>query len=175
MWMFTVYNATGMFNMTTLAGYNLINHTGKYIEKAPAEYEQLKTIYIKQRDEDIKLRGSQSGTIWEVRDTLQKTLKLTKTGLSIELKKISKYLILHYPFEYLRSVWASLRIAFIVPDDDFRLVNNGFLFRLFVPLYQLIIGFGIAGGVFSILLLRKNKIDKIYLLMLFLVLPTGTR
>ena len=170
LWVAAVYRTTGIFNMTTLSGFNLINHTGKYIEKAPAEYNFLKSVYIKQRDEDIRLRGSQSGTIWIVRDTIQKSLNLNKTQLSILLNKIDIYLILNFPLDYLRSVWSSLRLTFIVPDDDFRIIRNSFLFRFLLPFYQILIGIGFMGGIFTVCYLKKHSCHNIYILMFYLVI-----
>lgn len=169
-WMFQVQTITGMFGMTILAGYNFVNHSGKWIEKAPNEYEPLKNIYIKKREETLIERGSASGIIWLMRDTLQKNLQMNKVQLSQYLSKMSFYLIFHYPFEYLRSVWASLRIALIVPDEDFRIINNSFLFRFLLPLYQLIIGFGMINGIIIIFLKNRIADNKYHLLMFILVI-----
>ena len=94
---------------------------------------------------------------------------MNKIMLSAELDKINRYLIIHYPVDYLRSVWASLRIALIVPDDDFRLVNNGFLFRFLLPVYQLLIGVGFAAGVFIVFYQKKIPYLNIHILMMFLL------
>ncbi len=167
-WALQVYNNTGIFNLTTLAGYNLINHTGKFIEKAPENYEPLKSIYINKRNEYLKTVGNQGEIIWLVRDSVQKAMDISKTELSRVLLNMSMYLILHEPLDYLRSVWASIRIALIVPDEDFRIINNSFPFRILLPLYQLIIGFGLITGI--VLAFSKNKIIECRLNSIMLIL-----
>jgi 4-amino-4-deoxy-L-arabinose transferase-like glycosyltransferase len=173
-WMTLVYNAKGMFNYTTLAGYNLINHTGKFIEYAPGEYDQIKEIYIEKRDENLRTKGTSAYTIWEIREELQQTLNLDKPGLSKVLTSLSLDLILNHPLEYFKSVWASVNLSLVFPQEDFRILKYGDILKFLIPLYHLIVNFGIVTGFIIIFLKKEKRILKLFFLIVFANLISGS-
>lgn len=167
-WIYQVKNVTGICSMSTLIGYNIINHTGKYIEFAPKEYDRLKEIYIKKRDENMKIKGYQEFTIWEVREELQSKLKLNKIELSKLLIQVSLNLIFDHPIKYLSSVWSAMKQTLTFPDY-FQNIKNTYYFRILSPFYQLLIGFGLIGGIFIIIKRRVGKFEYHFILLTLLL------
>ncbi|RKY23734.1 MAG: hypothetical protein DRP79_08745 [Planctomycetota bacterium] len=103
-WSWFNYHKTGYFGVTTLAGYNLMNHTGAFIEHAPEKYDTIKNIFLKYRETRLKESGTASMTIWTARQELMRETGLNFVELSRTLLALSEYLILHHPLKYLKSV-----------------------------------------------------------------------
>ena len=103
-WSWFNWRTTGYFSITTLAGFNLINHTGKFIEYAPPEYAEVAEIYLHHRAERIAQAGNQSMTIWRAYDDLVAATGLSYVGLSRLLSEMSGVLIRQRPWQYAMSV-----------------------------------------------------------------------
>jgi len=112
-WSFFNYNKTGTFAVTTLAGFNLSNHTGAFIEYAPEQYGQIKEIYLQHRRIVQQRTGTSSMTIWKALDDLQVRTGLSFAELSSQFTDLSIYLIYHYPVRYLRSAAKSFVIFWL--------------------------------------------------------------
>ncbi len=101
--------ALGYFGMTTLLGYNLTNHSGAFMEKAPAEYATIRDIYLKHRAQRLADGKSHAMTIFEAREDLKAATGLTDVQLSREFQRLSMRLFAEHPFAYLAGVgpaWA---------------------------------------------------------------------
>jgi hypothetical protein len=107
------YSRTGYFGVTTLGGFNLMNHTGAFIEYAPPRYETIKDVYLAHRERVRNESGTSSMTIWSSIDDLREATGLSYAALSKELTGLSLYLILHHPGLYLRSVAESFTIFWL--------------------------------------------------------------
>jgi hypothetical protein len=92
------------FGMTTLLGYNLTNHSGAFMEKAPAEYATIREIYLKHRDRRLAEGKSHAMTIFEARNDLKAATGLGDAQLSREFLRLSLRLFADHPGEYLASV-----------------------------------------------------------------------
>ena len=95
---------TGYFTITTLLGYNLTNHSGAFMERAPDKDAVLRDIYLKYRERKIAETGSHHMTLFDARPELLRTTGLSEIGLSREFQRLSVNLFLAYPLDYLRGV-----------------------------------------------------------------------
>jgi hypothetical protein len=109
-WSYFNYTTIGSFSISTLLGLNLTHWSGKYIESAPAEYSEIKDIYIKYRNS----RGSSRQTIWYALPELTEKTGFTVPQLSKVFKKMSFEIIIHNPKEYMENVFRCW-IKFWVP------------------------------------------------------------
>ena len=71
-WSWFNQRQTGWFTLSTLAGFNLTNHTGKFIEQAPDKYADIRDIYLKHRSRVMARKGTSASTIWHAMDDLKK-------------------------------------------------------------------------------------------------------
>lgn len=168
-WMLFVYNYSGHFNITNLMGYNLITHTGKFIEYAEPKFNFIKNDYIIKREENIKSIGYQYFTIYEIDDSIKARHGLSTVELSNLLKQLSFELIKNYPFEYLKSVWAAIRLSFTIPTFE-SVVKSPVLYltRILLPFYQIILGFGLT----ITILYSFLKNNKRYQVLIFYIILT---
>lgn len=165
-WLQVQYNYTGHYAVTNLVGFNLINHTGKFIEFASPKYDFIKNEYLRYRDIKMKTVGNPYFVIYEIDDTLKNNYNLTTIELSHILKDMSIELISRHPIEYIKSLWAATKFALIIPG--FEGSNQSFvlfLSRFFIPFYQILIGFGLT---LSVVLTVFSK-NKKYYLLIFLI------
>ncbi|NSW52427.1 MAG: hypothetical protein HPY85_07980 [Anaerolineae bacterium] len=95
---------TGQFTLSTITGYNLINHTGAWFEILPDEDAILRDIYLQYRSERLQESGTQSMTIWRALDPMMEASGLNYFSLSNELTRLSGKLIAQQPDKYLASV-----------------------------------------------------------------------
>ncbi|MGH8607289.1 MAG: hypothetical protein ACREX9_07710 [Gammaproteobacteria bacterium] len=101
---------TGYFGMTTLIGYNLSNHSGRVMERAPDTVAQIRDIYVKYRTLRAERGKGHEMTVFEARKELLERTGMTEMQLSRELARISVELFFAHPLPYLRSVaeaWVS--------------------------------------------------------------------
>lgn len=120
-WVNFLHRSYHMWNITTLTGYNLIQHTGYYFEYTPDEYAALRDTYIKFRDERIARYGTQGNAIWDAIPEMQRVSGLSFFDLSRTLARISLRLIREHPGLYLHYVlrgwWLYWRApVYWVPD-----------------------------------------------------------
>jgi hypothetical protein len=95
------------FGPTTLTGYNLTQHSGGFIELAPADYADLSAIYLRHRVELIAATGSHSMTIWQAIPDMQAATGQSYSRLSRTLAAMSVALFARHPGLYLQSVFAA--------------------------------------------------------------------
>jgi 4-amino-4-deoxy-L-arabinose transferase-like glycosyltransferase len=105
------------FGLSTLMGYNLTQHSGAFIENAPAEYSTLRDIYLKHRERNIAEKHTHSMTIWRAMDEMKRATGLNDAELSRRLGKMSITLFARYPRLYLHSVVRSWAFFWAVPTD----------------------------------------------------------
>jgi len=129
-WCAVVWNATGSFTPTTLLGYNLSQHSGGFIELAPAEDAQLRDIYLRERAGRIAETGTHTGTIWWADKEMRQATGLSPNALSARLTHLSIALFMAHPSLYLDSVRRSW-LAFWEPRIVWQL--ESFHYPLMLP------------------------------------------
>lgn len=103
-WSYVNYNRFGYFTLSTLTGYHLTEHSGKFIEKAPEEYEIITDIYIQERDKKVATTGTPAGTIERARRKMLASSGLSHAELPKKLTKMSIALFITNPVSYGKSV-----------------------------------------------------------------------
>ena len=94
---------------TSLMGYNLIDHTGYFIEYARELNPVFVDIYLKSRkDKMANNNGRQYFTIYDCRNEIMEKLNYDEIKLSKELLRISGYLISRCPDKYAATVFKAL-------------------------------------------------------------------
>jgi hypothetical protein len=102
------------FGLSTMAGYNLTNHSGGFMEKAGDDYATIRDIYLKYREKKRAETGRHSMTIFIARQEMMEKTGLDEVALSRQLTKLSLELFARYPMLYLKGVaesWASFWAA----------------------------------------------------------------
>lgn len=130
----------GEFTVTTLMGFNLTNHSGAIMEKAPDEYALYRDIYLKYRAIKIRETGSHAMTIFLARQELRNVTGLGEPELADTYKEISIWLFVHYPIDYLGSIAKSWVSFWAVPNywslEMFRNDEIAKALRFFWPIIQ---------------------------------------
>lgn len=103
-WMQFINSRYKVFNLTTMTGYHLVQHTGYYFEDVPDNYAVLRDIYLDFRDARIEDWGTQLNTIWGAIPAMQAATGYSFYELSRILQGISVQLILTHPWAYLSRV-----------------------------------------------------------------------
>ncbi len=103
-WVNFIHQRFGVWSLSVMNGYNLIQHTGIFFEYVPDEYAAIRDTYIRYRDERIAEFGVPGNAIWDAIPALEQVSGLGFIPLSNLLAKISIQLILHHPDLYLRNV-----------------------------------------------------------------------
>lgn len=106
----------GSFTMTTLTGYNLSNHSGAFMEKAPDEYAELRDIYLKYRAQKIEETGSHAMTIFIARHEMMQKTGMSEIELAKAFQTLSVTLFLAYPLDYMANVAKSWVSFWPVPN-----------------------------------------------------------
>ncbi len=101
-WSARNYRVDGYFTPSTIAGYNLTQMVGPFMEQAPAPYRDLAEIYIDYRSDRIAERGTHSGTIFLAYRDMINIRQTTWAGLSRMLTEMSLQMIAHNPRGYLQ-------------------------------------------------------------------------
>jgi hypothetical protein len=92
------------FGVTTTLGYNLSNHSGAFMELAPARYSTIRDIYLRYRAWQIPRMGSQTMTIWYAEGEIKRATGLSTAELSKQLTRMSLEMFAEHPMLYLESV-----------------------------------------------------------------------
>jgi len=100
-WMAFIHQRFGIWNVTTITGYNLIQHTGYYFEYVPDEYAALRDVYLRYRDARIAQYGTQGNAIWQAIPEMSAASGLGFYDLSETLRRLSLQLIREHPHLYL--------------------------------------------------------------------------
>jgi 4-amino-4-deoxy-L-arabinose transferase-like glycosyltransferase len=95
----------GYFGITTLAGYNLTQHSGAVMEDAPDEYATVRDIYLKYREPRKQRTGSHSMTIWEAYPEMMEATGQSFVELSRTLGSLSVQLLRTHPKVYARNAF----------------------------------------------------------------------
>jgi hypothetical protein len=103
-WTLYIYTTYGVFSLTTMSGYHLMQHTGNFFEYVPDQYAALRDTYIKYRDARVAEFGTQGNTIWEAIPEMERVSGLNFFQLSRTLERLSIQLIREHPDLYLRNV-----------------------------------------------------------------------
>ncbi len=103
-WSAVNFRLTGTFAPTTLMGFNLTNHTGAFIERAPAEFADIRDVYLPFRDARVATLGNHHQTIWDALPALEKATGQSFAALSRRCGSMSLALIVACPGRYLASV-----------------------------------------------------------------------
>lgn len=117
-WAVFVRSHTGQFSITTMMGFHLTNHTGAWMEKAPAEFKDVQQVYLRHRDELRLKTGTHVNTIWRALPDLLQETGLSFGHLSERMTRLSLALIKAEPMQYVKSVarswllsWQSVAIG----------------------------------------------------------------
>ncbi len=108
-WVNYIHTQFGVWSMSSVDGYHLIQHTGKFFEYVPDEDAAIRDTFLRYRAVQIAHTGNSSNTIWAALPELQKVSGLGFYRLSRKLQEISLRLIREHPLLYLGSVleaWA---------------------------------------------------------------------
>ncbi len=103
-WVLFIHQRFGDWELTTMTGYHLIQHTGSYFEYVPDEYAALRDTYIQYRDAKIEANGTQTNAIWKAIPELSRVSGLNFYDLSRTLAHISVGLIREHPDLFLKNV-----------------------------------------------------------------------
>lgn len=104
-WVNFIHQRYGVWSLTNMTGYHLVQHTGLFFEYVPDKYAAIRDTYIQYRNARIAETGEPGNAIWDAMPALEQASGLGLVQLSDLLTKISIQLILQHPGLYLRSVW----------------------------------------------------------------------
>jgi len=103
-WVNFIHQRFGIWSLSVMNGYNLVQHAGLFFEYVPDEYAAIRDTYIQFRDERITETGVPGNAIWDAIPSLEQASGLGFIQLSNLLAKLSIQLILAHPDLYLRNV-----------------------------------------------------------------------
>jgi len=103
-WVNFIHQRFGIWSLSVMNGYNLVQHAGLFFEYVPDEYAAIRDTYIQFRDERITETGVPANAIWDAIPALEKVSGLGFIPLSNFLAKLSIQLIIAHPVLYLRNV-----------------------------------------------------------------------
>jgi 4-amino-4-deoxy-L-arabinose transferase-like glycosyltransferase len=103
-WVNFIHDRFGMWSLSAMTGYHLIQHTGVFFEYVTDNYAALRDTYLSFRDARIAEYGTQTNAIWDAIPEMQKATGESFYGLSRLVQKISIQLILEHPLLYARNV-----------------------------------------------------------------------
>lgn len=107
LWVNYIHSQFGSWSMSSVDGYHIVQHTGKFFEYVPDEDAAIRDTFLKYRAIQIAKTGRASNTIWEAIPELKEVSGLGFYKLSNKIQDISRQLILKYPHLYLASVFES--------------------------------------------------------------------
>ena len=88
------------FGISSLAGYNLTQHSGAVMEDAPDEFALIRNIYLKYRAPRVERTGSHTMTIWEAYPEMMRETGQSFPELSKTLARLSIGLLIAHPQSY---------------------------------------------------------------------------
>jgi hypothetical protein len=103
-WVNFIHQRFGIWSLSVMNGYNLVQNTGIFFEYVPDEYAAIRDTYLQYRDERIAETGVPGNAIWDAIPALEQASGLGFIPLSNLLVRISIQLILDHPDLYLRNV-----------------------------------------------------------------------
>jgi 4-amino-4-deoxy-L-arabinose transferase-like glycosyltransferase len=114
-WVNYIHENFYMWNMSSMAGFNSVQHTGYYFEYVPDKFASLRDTYIRFRDERIAKYGTQGTAIWDAIPEMQKESGYSFFEMSALLSHLSMDLIREHPNLYLKYVWEGWLIFWLAP------------------------------------------------------------
>jgi hypothetical protein len=114
-WVYYIHENFYMWNLSSMAGFNSVQHTGYYFEYVPDKYASLRDTYIRYRDARIAKYGTQGNAIWEAIPEMQKESGYSFFEMSALLSHISMDLIREHPNLYLKYVWEGWMMFWLAP------------------------------------------------------------
>jgi hypothetical protein len=119
------------FSITSLTGFHLVEHSGKFMEYAPDKYADIRDIYLKYRSQVIEKTGKQTTTIYKAYPEIQTVYHKSISDISKELTSLSIWLFIHHPGLYFSSVLNALFDFWYMPNFgkywDLDKIHPGFL------------------------------------------------
>jgi 4-amino-4-deoxy-L-arabinose transferase-like glycosyltransferase len=178
-WVNFIHSRFGFWNLSTMTGYNLIQHTGYFFEYVPDKYAALRDVYIQYRDARMAQYGTQGNAIWDAIPAMEKASGMGFTTLSQTLTQISLQLIWEHPTLYLHTVWSGWllfwRAPFYWQPDAIAspALREALVFLVTLQRYALV-----AANAFflitSLLALAWKKVRQLWKLDLFLAFLAAT-
>ena len=107
LWVNYIHTQFGVWSMSSVDGYHIIQHTGKFFEYVPDDEAAIRDTFLKYRAIQIANTGKASNTIWAAVPELKEVSGLGFYKLSHKLQEISAQLIREHPLLYLGSVFES--------------------------------------------------------------------
>jgi hypothetical protein len=114
-WINYIHDNFYMWNMSAMAGFNMVQHTGYYFEYVPDKFASLRDTYIRYRDERIAKYGTQGNAIWEAIPEMQKESGYSFYEMSALLSHLSIDLIRDHPDLYLKYVLKGWGMFWMAP------------------------------------------------------------
>ncbi|MBN2386578.1 MAG: glycosyltransferase family 39 protein [Anaerolineales bacterium] len=103
-WVLKVHDRFGIWGLTNMTGYHLVQHTGAFFEYVPDEYAAIRETYLEYRALRVAETGQPNNAIWDAIPALMEVSGQGFVPLSQLLAVISTRLILDHPGLYLQSV-----------------------------------------------------------------------
>jgi hypothetical protein len=103
-WVYFIHEHFGIWSLSVMNGYNLVQHTGLFFEYLPDKYAAIRDTYIQFRNDRIAQTGAPGNAIWDAIPALEQVSGLGFIPLSNLLTKVSIELIIKHPGLYLRNV-----------------------------------------------------------------------
>jgi len=97
----------GFLGPTTLAGYNLMNHAGGFVDHAPDRYAAVRDIYLVERDKAAAEGRTHPMVIWGCIPAMRQATGMSYARLSRFLSQMCLELFVKHPWSYARSVGVS--------------------------------------------------------------------
>ncbi len=102
-WVSFIHREFGVWGLSSINGYHLVQHTGAFFEYVPDQYAALRDTFLQYRAQQIAQTGSDINTIWVAIPAMKDASGLGFFELSRELSSISIQLILRHPLLYVKS------------------------------------------------------------------------
>jgi len=160
-WGSVVKLSSGHFTTTTMMGYNLCNSIGDIIEYASDDYQPLKDIYLKYRDEQKET--PREPIIFALIPAMQKATGLSYSDLSNRLVGLFWDVVSRHPLLYLKTVAASWIKFWSIPHYDIKISIFESIFNMVYSLeiFLLVIGnylFFILIGYYCLQIVTRNPL-----------------
>ena len=104
-----------MWSISSLSGFNTVQHTGYYFEYIPDKFANLRDTYIEFRDARIAKYGTQGNAIWEAIPEMQRQSGYSFFEMSRLLSHLSMDLIREHPDLYLKYAFKGWWMFWLAP------------------------------------------------------------
>ncbi|MBN2257114.1 MAG: hypothetical protein JW704_04735 [Anaerolineaceae bacterium] len=114
-WITYIHENFYIWSMSSLNGFNMVQHTGYYFEYIPDKFASLRDTYIEFRDQRIAQYGTQGNAIWEAIPEMQLQSGYSFFEMSALLSHLSMRLIREHPDLYLKYVFKGWWMFWLAP------------------------------------------------------------